>query len=110
MGLSYQWHSDCDEQSACRDDCVCTSGNAPSRNGYSNASLIHHASSEYSYSTSNIDNGDTADEEERVTASANKDPSNCLYWTHSCPSRKLDKHTLGSVARMVNFYELRYYC
>jgi len=66
MGLSYQWHSERDEQSACCDHCVCTSGNAPSRNGHSNAPVIHHATSEYSYSINNIDNGNTADEEEGV--------------------------------------------
>ncbi len=66
MGLSYRWHSDRDEQSACDDHCVCTSGNVTSGNGHSNAPVIHHTPSEYSYSTNNICDGNTADEEERV--------------------------------------------
>ena len=66
MGLSYQWHSDCDEQSACCNHCVCTSGNVTSRIGHSNAPVIHHTPSKYSYSSNNIYDGNTADEEERV--------------------------------------------
>lgn len=66
MGLYYQWHSDCDEHSAWGDCCVCTSGNAPSRNGYPNALAIYHTPSEHSNSTNNVDNGNPADEEEGV--------------------------------------------
>ena len=66
MGLSYRWHSDCDDLSACCDHYVCTSGNAPSRNGHPTAPVIYHTPSEHSNSTNNVDNGNTADEEERV--------------------------------------------
>jgi len=66
MGLSSQWYSDCDEQSAWCDNCVCTSGNAPSRDGHSNAPVIHRTSSDHSYNINNINNGSTANEEECV--------------------------------------------
>lgn len=71
MGLSYQWYSDCNELFTWCDHCVCTSGNAPSRDGPSNTSPIHHAPSDYSYFLIDIDNGNTANEEERVFAIRN---------------------------------------
>ena len=66
MGISYQWYFDYDEQSTWCDSCVCTFGNAPSRNGHSIAHVIHRTPSEYSYYINNIDNGSTADKEEGV--------------------------------------------
>lgn len=66
VGISLGWDSDCDDRSTCWDHCVCTSGNAPSRNGHPNAPVLHHTTSEYPHSNNNGGNGNSADEEKGV--------------------------------------------
>ena len=66
MGLSYRWYSDCDELSAWGDHCVCTSGNDPSRNGHSNAPLIHHSPSDCFHCTNSANHCICFDKEKRA--------------------------------------------